>query len=39
MGFKSLGESNKNYEVDGIILPTRFIFTMIESIDRNLKFI
>ena len=39
MGFKSLGESNKNYEVDGIIFPTRFIFTMIESIDRNLKFI
>ena len=38
MGFKSLGESNKNYKVDGMIFPTRFIFTTIESIDRNLRF-
>ena len=39
MGFKSLSKSNKNYEVDGIIFPTRFVFTNIESIDRNLKFL
>ena len=45
MGFKSANNSNNvkhsngNYEVDGIIFPSRFVFTTIESIDRNLKFL
>ena len=39
MGFKSLSKSNKNYEVCDIILPTRYVFSTIETIDRNLKFL
>ena len=45
MGFKSakntrnVNQSNGNYEVDGIIFASRFIFTTIESIDRNLRFL
>ena len=31
--------SNGNYEVDGIIFASRFVFTTIESIDRNLRFL
>ena len=31
--------SNGNYEVDGIIFASRFVFTTIESIDRNLGFL
>ena len=45
MGIKSASKSsnvkhsNGNYEVDGIIFPSRFVFTTIESIDRNLSFL
>ena len=45
MGFKSakntrnVNQSNGNYEVDGIIFASRFVFTTIESIDRNLRFL
>ena len=45
MGFKSASNSNNvkhsngNYEVDGIIFASRFVFTTIESIDRNLRFL
>ena len=45
MGFKSasksktVNHSNGNYEVDGIIFASRFVFTTIESIDRNLRFL
>ena len=45
MGFKSaknthnVKHSNGNYEVDGIIFPSSFVFTTIESIDRNLRFL
>ena len=45
MEFKSASNSNNvnhsngNYEVDGIIFPSRFVFTTIESIDRNLRFL
>ena len=44
MGFKSakntrnVNQSNGKYEVDDIIFPSRFVFSIIESIDRNLKF-
>ena len=44
MGFKSakntnnVNQSNEEYEVDGIKFPSRFAFTTIESIDRNLRF-
>ena len=38
MGFKSLSKSNKKYEADGILFPSRYTFTTIKSIDRNLKF-
>ena len=45
MGFKSakntrnVNNSDVDYEVDGIIFPSRFVFTTTESIDRNLKFL
>ena len=45
MGFKSaknirnVNHSNGKYEVDGILFPSRFVFTTIESIDRNLRFL
>ena len=45
MGFKSakntnnVNQSNEEYEVDGIKFPSRFAFTTIESIDRNLRFL
>ena len=44
MGFKSakntynIKQSNGKYEVDGVIFPSRFVFTNIESLDRNLRF-
>ena len=44
MGFKSakntnnVNQSNGKYEVDGVIFPSRFVFTTIESLDRNLRF-
>ena len=44
MGFKSakntrnVNQSNGKYEVDDIIFPSRFVFSIIESIDRNLRF-
>ena len=44
MGFKSakntrnVNQSNGKYEVDDIIFPSRFVFSTIESIDRNLRF-
>ena len=34
-----VNHSNGNYEVDGIIFASRFVFTTIESIDRNLRFL
>ena len=39
-----VGKSTKNtrnviYEVDGLIFPSRFVFSTIESIDRNLGFL
>ena len=44
MGFTSannsnVNHSNGNYEVDGIIFASRFLFTTIKSIDRNLRFL
>ena len=45
MGFKSaknirnVNHSNGNYEVDDLIFPSRIVFTTIESIDRNLRFL
>ena len=45
MGFKSakntrnVNNSNGNYEVDGLIFPSRFVFLTIASIDRNLRFL
>ena len=44
MGIKSaknthnVNQSNGKYEVDDIIFPSRFVFSIIESIDRNLRF-
>ena len=35
----NVNHSNGNYEVDDLIFPTRFVFTTIESIDRNLGFL
>ena len=45
MGFKSakstrnVNQSNGRYKVEGIIFPSRFAFSIIESIDRNLRFL
>ena len=44
MGFTSannasVNQSNGNYEVDGIIFASRFIYRTIKSIDRNLWFL
>ena len=45
MGFKSAknicndNQSNGNYEVDDLIFPSKLIFSTLESIDRNLKFL
>ena len=44
MGFTSanntnVNQSNGNYEVDGIIFASRFIYRTIKSIDRNLRFL
>ena len=44
MGFKSaknirnVNQSNGKYEVDDLIFPSRFVYSTIKSIDRNLKF-
>ena len=39
MGIKSAKKSNAYYKVDGLLFPTRFIFTTIESTDGNLGFL
>ena len=45
MGFKSakntrnVKQNNGKYEVDDIIFPSRLVFSTIESIDRNLRFL
>ena len=36
---RNVNHSNGNYEVDGLIFPSRFVFSTIASIDRNLKFL
>ena len=36
---RNVNHSNGNYEVDGLIFPSRFLFSTIASIDRNLKFL
>ena len=45
MGFKSASKSkavhhsNGNYKVGCLVFPSRFVFSTIESIDRNLRFL
>ena len=36
---KTVNQSNGNYEVDGIIFASKFVFKTIKSIDRNLRFL
>ena len=35
----NVNQSNGNYEVDGIIFASRFVFRTIKGIDRNLRFL
>ena len=37
MGFKSAKKSNGSYKEDNLIFPSRFVYSTIASIDRNLR--